>query len=148
MDLRVVFHADHGFVVATAFPFPDSEILLDLHLGLDVDHVVLLALLDQCAADLLVLFVVEDVPPVLSPNKEPSAEAVGLVDVLGSLVAAQVVGSDQKVVFDAKDIVLETVDFEAEVERTAVEEDHLIYFVKLVEEDALRMLVSRLQGTQ
>ena len=43
---------------------------------------------------------------------------------------------------------LETVDFEAEVERTAVEEDHLIYFVKLVEEDALRMLVSRLQGTQ
>lgn len=138
----IILHRDHGLIVTPRPPLLDGKILFNLHLALDVVHIVSLALVNQSAGDFFVLLIVKDIPPALPSDEEPSTESIGLINVLGSLVGAQVVSSNQQVVFDPHHVVLYSVYLETQVQASFVEKDNLVHFIQLVKNYYVRVLVS------
>ena len=75
------------------------------------------------------LLVVEDIPPVLSSNEEPSAESIGLINILSPFVGTQVVCSNQQVVFNPHHVVLHSIDLESQVQASFVEKDNFVHLI-------------------
>lgn len=94
------------------------------------------------------LIIIKYIPPALPSDEEPSAESICLINVLGPLVGAQVVSSNEQIIFDPDHVVLYSVDLKTQVQAAFVEKDNLVHFIQLVENNDVGVLVSWLQGAQ
>ena len=79
------------------------------------------------------LIIIKYIPPALPSDEEASAESICLINVLGPLVGAQVVSSNEQIIFDPDHVVLHSVDLKTQVQAAFVEKDNLVDFIQLVE---------------